>query len=147
LSSDDASPAINVTHLLDGQSGLATLSGGSAFTSAQCHSRVMAAEKTTTIKLFTQTIKNTLIFLSKYSSHDLRKLIQPKNLKPYNDWYDLFAKSTTDGLDTNDEKTYDVLNKFCARDCIWDGNHVHLGHWGEVILRDMADKIYRENFK
>ena len=81
------------------------------------------------------------------SSHDLRKLIQPKNLKPYDDWYDLFAESKINGIDTKDESMYDIINKFCARDCIWDGKRIHLGHWGEVILRDMADKIYRENFK
>ena len=38
---------------------------------------------------------------------------------------------------------FDVLNNMYARDPIWHDGRLGMGHWGEVILRDMADPIHR----
>lgn len=44
---------------------------------------------------------------------------------------------------------YELINKMCARDISWDPKTeiLQLGHYGEQMNRDIADLIYRENFR
>lgn len=80
-------------------------------------------------------------------STDLRLLTNPKDSTIYDDWYRYYEESRRGGLNVKDENLYKVLNEIGARDIIWDGKMMHIGHWGETVLRDLADRIYRENFK
>ena len=80
-------------------------------------------------------------------STDLRVLVKPKDVTPYDTWYAYLDESMRNGLNTSDKDYYKILNQICARDSIWDGKIMHLGHWGETVIRDFADRIYRENFK
>lgn len=85
--------------------------------------------------------------------------INPKNREPYEQMskYDVESFSSPDPLknipvtleDLQKPEIYEVINKMYARDMSYDRKRqkLHGGHYGEQKNRDIADLIYRENFK
>lgn len=87
------------------------------------------------------------------------KWIKAKNLEPYERMskYDVESFSSADELnnlpvtleDLQKPEIYEIINKMYARDLKYDAGKqkLHGGHYGEQKNRDIADLIYRENFK
>ena len=85
--------------------------------------------------------------------------IKPKNLEPYElmSKYDVESFSSIDPLknipvtleDLQKPELYEIINNMYARDLLYDADRqkLHGGHYGEQKNRDIADLIYRENFK
>ena len=85
--------------------------------------------------------------------------IKPKIMEPYNRMYmyDIVSSRDNDKLknipvtleDLQKPEIYEIINKMYARDLTYDAGKqkLHGGHYGEQMNRDIADLIYRENFK
>ena len=89
----------------------------------------------------------------KMNSHNNDALwIKPKDTTLYEKLFmpnDISPGPTYTPADLQTPEPYELINKMCSRDVKWDpySNILHLNHYGEQMNRDIADLIYRENFK
>ena len=74
---------------------------------------------------------------------NLLNLIKPKDETLYRKYEEFNGRQYKHGFDLYDPLLFDVINNMYARDPIWHDNRLCIGHWGERILRDMADLIHR----
>lgn len=70
-------------------------------------------------------------------------LVKPKDETLYRKYEEFYARQCKHGFDINDPLLIEIVNNMYARDPIWHDNRLSMGHWGERILRDMADLIHR----
>ena len=74
---------------------------------------------------------------------NLLNLVKPKDETYYRRYEKFYGRQCQFGFDLYDPELFPMLNNMYARDPIWHDRRLSMGHWGEVILRDMADLIHR----